>query len=122
MRNKHVSWGGTSEYDYSHSEYDYRNALNRPRVLNPNYFKIHETFQCGDYVAARISWPDSSDNKVLVYNNIDSDILRKAKAIDPKFSKKQFSPIAEFEDNEQGWVYAMKFCSMLHSERLEVSY
>ncbi len=101
----------------------------KPKNPNPNpyRFKILEWMQTGPYLAVKINYPDCTNyegNKILVYDGIDIDDLKKYDCIDPHFSgnEKFKSPIARFEPTEQGWIYALKFCSYLHGERVELSY
>jgi len=94
---------------------------------DPFNFKIKEFMQIGPYLAVKICYPTCKNyegNKILVYDGIEFEDLQKQKAIDPHFStsKKFKSPIARFEPTQQGWVNALKFCSMLYSEHVEMSY
>lgn len=98
-----------------------------PGNPNPNNYKILESAQIGKYLALKIQYPDCKNYegvKVLVYADIELDDLRKQKLIDPHFSpsREHYSPMARFEPTDQGWVNALKFCSMLQSERVEMSY
>lgn len=90
-------------------------------------FKITAWYQKGSYLVVKINYPSAKHyegNKVLVYDGITIEDLRNLKAIDPHFleNKEKPSPIARFEPTNEGWIYAQKFCNMLHSERLELSY
>ncbi len=104
-------------------------AKEKPKNPNPNpyKFKIVEWIQIGQYLTVKINYPDCTNyegNKILVYDGIDIDDLRKYDAIDPHFSvnKKFKSPIARFEPTDQGWIYALKFCSYLQGEHVQLSY
>jgi hypothetical protein len=114
------------EVDYDIA-YNYQLAPRPLRSLDVYNFKITQWHQCGIYLIVKINYPSAKHyegNKVLVYEGIEIEDLLGLKAIDPHFSetKQTPTPIARFEPNDQGWVNAMKFCSMLHSERLELEY
>jgi hypothetical protein len=107
------------------------NAASWPQIPQPNFnpynFKILEFMQISSYLAVKIQYPGSKNYeglKILVYDGIEYDDLKKQVAVDPHFSnnKKFKSPIARFEPTENGWVNALKFCSMLQSEHLETAY
>jgi hypothetical protein len=105
----------------------WKNTRILSQSLNVYQFKITEWYQRGIYLVVKINYPSSKTyegNKVLVYEGIVIEDLQELKAIDPHFSasKENPSPIARFEANDQGWVNALKFCSMLHSERLQLEY
>lgn len=90
-------------------------------------FKITAWYQKGSYLVVMINYPSAKHyegNKVLVYDGITIEDLKDLKAIDPHFleNKEKPTPIARFEPTDEGWIYAQKFCNMLHAERLELSY
>jgi hypothetical protein len=90
-------------------------------------FKITAWYQKGCYLVVKVNYPGAKHyegNKVLVYDGITIDDLKDLKALDPHFleNKEKPTPIARFEPTEVGWIYAQKFCNMLHAERLELSY
>jgi hypothetical protein len=102
---------------------------NQNRFGNPDpyYFKIKEFMQIGPYLAVKIHYPTCTNyegNKILIFDGLTFEELQKQKAIDPHFSstKKFKSPIARFEPTEQGWINALKFCSMLQAEHVEMAY
>lgn len=99
----------------------------QPLTLNVHDFKIKEWYEHGIYLAVKVNYPSAKHyegNKVLVYEGVSIDELTKLTTLDPHFSpsKEKLLLIARFEPTDQGWVNAMKFCSMLHSERLELAY
>ena len=122
------------EYGYNQAGYNSGNGwwrnqgrIKPPQQLNVYHFKIAAWNQVGIYLVVKINYPSAKHyegNKVLVYEGITIDDLKQLKAIDPHFlpNKEKPSPIARFEPTDEGWVYAMKFCSMLHSERVELAY
>src|ERR1017187_7776268 len=74
---------------------------------DPFNFKILETAQIGQYLAVRINYPNCTNyegNKILVYDGMEVDELKKMKGIDPHFSgsKEWKGPIARFEPTIQG--------------------
>jgi hypothetical protein len=122
-------------YGLNHADADYH-RYGRGRVgppekketkFDPYIYKIKQWHTAGIYLVIEINYPTAKHyegNKVLVYEGVEIEDLSKQRAIDPHFSEsKEFpSPIARFEPTNQGWVNALKFVSMLHSERLELSY
>jgi len=99
----------------------------RQNSLDVYNFNITEWYGQGIYLVVKVKYLNAKHyegNKVLVYEGVKIEELKKLIALDPHFSenKSKPTPIARFEPTDQGWVNAMKFCSMLHSERLELDY
>lgn len=116
-------------YEDAYGGYNWKqaNRQSQPQALNVHHFKITEWYEHGIYLVVKVNYPSAKHyegNKVLVYEGIRIEELQKLAALDPHFSenKSKPSPIARFEPSDEGWVNAMKFCSMLHSERLELAY
>lgn len=98
----------------------------KPKVFYPDpyRFKILDYVQIGSCVVVKIQYLGCIKYEILVYDDTDVEELKRSKSIDPHFSDSTIhkSPIAKFEPTEQGWIYAVKFCSSLKLECLEVSY
>lgn len=107
--------------------YGYWNQDTQRSYFSAYNFKITAWYQKGSYLVVKVNYPSAKHyegNKVLVYDGFTIDDLRSLKALDPHFleNKEKPTPIARFEPTEDGWIYAQKFCNMLHAERLELSY
>jgi hypothetical protein len=119
---------GVFDYDnFSYNRRDVTPPLKKEMKFDSYIFKITEWYISGEYLVVKINYPTAKHyegNKVLVYEGLAIEELKKRTSIDPHFSEsKDFpSPIARFEPTNEGWLNAMKFASMLHSERLELSY
>ena len=88
----------------------------------PANYKIIDTLTYGDILIVEIQYPDCKNyegRKILVYEGVTSQELRKQKYIDPHFSinKKFHSPIARFEPTERGWKMAESFAKMWNSKK-----
>lgn len=95
--------------------------------FNPYEYKILAWYEKGSYLAVKINYPSAKHyegNKVLIYDGVHIEELRSLKAIDPHFleNKDRPTPIARFEPTYEGWGMALRFCDMLHKERLEIEY
>ena len=88
-----------------------------PGNPDPAKYKIIDTLTVGHILIVEIVYPDCKNyegKKILVYENMTADQLRKQKYIDPHFSKnaKYKSPIARFEPTDRGWRMAESFAKM----------
>ena len=94
------------------------------KKLNPYFFTLIQSKQIGKFLVAQIKYPNCNEfegNKILVFEDIDIEILNKQKCIDPHFSesKKFPHPIARFLPTAEGWGYALKFCEMVNIDFIE---
>ena len=127
-----IGFGGSS-----YSSYDNRNCrcgssgsatiekvAEKPvKLPNPDPYNwiINDSWQRGQYLLIDITYPDCKNyegKKVMVYEDVTLDELRKQKTIDPHFSsnKKFYSPIARFEPTKRGWEMGMMFIELLWKE------
>jgi hypothetical protein len=77
------------------------------RNPNPLVYHIDEWKQVGRYLIVVITYPNCTNyegKKILVYEGITIDYLKRQVAIDPHFSnnKDYVSPVARFEPTEHG--------------------
>jgi hypothetical protein len=83
---------------------------------DPNNWTIMRTMEIGNFLILMIQYPDCKNyegKKILVYEGVKLDELKKQKKIDPHFSdNRNFkSPVARFEPTDHGWNLAMFFCT-----------
>jgi len=83
---------------------------------DPEKYVIKKSYQKGKYLVILINYPDCKNyegNKILVFENIYLDDLKRQGIIDPHFSDngKYYSPIARFEPTNRGWNMAVSFVS-----------
>ena len=84
--------------------------------------KITQYIEMGEYLAVYIGPKGCQDSKILIYdeNVTVEEIVKSYVSMD--LDGKHKSPIARFEPTEQGWIYALKFCQYLVSQKLEVGF
>ena len=83
--------------------------------MNFNILKIE---QIGDYVIAKIHYPDCTNfygNKICVFKDATIDQIQCLSTLDPHFSGNGFSPIARFKPTEEGYAMAVCFCKAVSS-------
>jgi hypothetical protein len=112
---------------YSYNSWRQDNSRTYLNKFDPYNFRITAWYQKGSYLVIKINYPSAKHyegDKILVYDGITIEDLKDLKVIDPHFleNKEKPTPIARFEPTDEGWIYAQKFCNMLHAERLELSY
>lgn len=78
---------------------------------DPANYKINHHRQLGRMLLVDINYPDCTNyegRKILVYDGVTIEQLRKQKLIDPHFSEneKYTSPVARFEPTDRGWKMA----------------
>jgi hypothetical protein len=90
-------------------------AEKKAKNPNPDPYNwiINDTFINGSwdkniYLLIDITYPDCTNyegRKIMLYENVTEDDLRKQKTLDPHFSsnKRFHSPIARFEPTKEGW-------------------
>lgn len=90
---------------------------------NPKNFKIIKVMDIGNYIAVEINYPDCINyegNKIMVYQNITKNEIRKIKFLDPHFCDgNHLSPIARFEPTKFGWECAIGLISILNKNNLK---
>ena len=85
-------------------------------VPNPENFRIKRITEIGNYTIAFIRYPDCKNyegNKILVFPGQKSLSLRRARYIDPHFTKSRLSPIARFEPTDMGCEMAISLAKAL---------
>ena len=85
---------------------------------NPKNFIVLKECTIGNYLILKIKYPDCTNYegiKILVYENVTLDMLKKQGSIDPHFSdnKNFHSPIARFVPTDDGAAFAGAFVSAL---------
>lgn len=72
---------------------------------DPSNYRIRKRYVKGDYVLMLINYPDSKNyegNKILLFEGVTVDQIKRKRRIDPHFKKKGISPIARFEPTDKG--------------------
>lgn len=85
---------------------------------DPSRYKIGSYVHMGRFLIVKIHYLDCTKyegNKLLMYENVTIDELKKQKLIDPHFSdnKRYISPIARFLPNDYGWEMAIRLAKAL---------
>jgi len=81
---------------------------------DPYNYVINKYDYVDEFLLVDITYPDCNNyegRKIMVYENVVIDDLKKQVSIDPHFSsnKRFHSPIARFEPTTEGWSRAIKF-------------
>ena len=85
-----------------------------PGNPDPRNWEILESLQIDNCLIVEVKYPGCKNyegRKILVYEGLTIEKLKKQKLIDPHFSenKKYYSPIARFEPTNRGWQMAEVF-------------
>jgi hypothetical protein len=81
---------------------------------DPANYRIVKYKQIGRYLVVLVNYPDCTNyegNKVLLYRNVDIQLLSQQRSLDPHFSQNKnfYSPMARFEPTDEGWQFAVEF-------------
>lgn len=87
-------------------------AIQRAPSPNPNpvNFSIRQVEQVGEYLIARVNYPDATTfegNKILVFKGINAAWLTSQRAVDPHFHE-CWPLVARFQPTELGWELAVR--------------
>lgn len=85
---------------------------------DPYNFRIDKHTQIENYLVLLVTYRGVTNyegKKVLVYEDLTFEDVRKLKSLDPHFSdnKKFKSPIARFRPDITGWGMAIRFCKCM---------
>jgi len=104
----------------SGSSFDSSDTIPQPQQYSPDptNYTIKKHLQIDNFLIVFIKYHDCINyegDKILVFKDININILRSQKAIDPHFSdnKLYYSPIARFIPIEEGAEMAVTLCNLL---------
>jgi hypothetical protein len=106
----------TSHNSSPRTEYIYvERDTNNP---DPTRFVIKKTERVGRFLIAEVHYPNCQNyegNKILVFERVPENTLRKQTSLDPHFcdTSAHPSPVARFEPTSRGWNYAVSFCKSI---------
>ena len=117
-----------SSYDYDTNNKQVTKIVNITKNINcnpdPQKWTIKKSLQIENFLIIYVNYPNCTNyegNKILVYVNLCISDLYAIGKIDPHFSDKkpQFSPIARFVPNEEGWAMAIIFCESFANKQIK---
>ena len=86
----------------------------------PNNFNIVRLYETKNAICAWLNYPNSPNfegNKIIVFEEISVNDLKKLEEIDPHFCDKHNHPykiIARFRPTDQGWINAITFAKLIY--------